>query len=76
MSPFYTSVPKIMIICYTFPEIWHVTDIIFIFHFWLFLPYYTPSDLKNLNLKKMKKTPGDITLHISTKNHDHMMHGS
>ena len=24
----------------------------------------------------MKKTPGDITLHISSKNHDHMMHGS
>ena len=26
---------KIMIICYTFPEIWHVTDL-FIFHFGLF----------------------------------------
>ena len=29
---FYTSVPKIMIICYNVPEIWHVTDVI-IFHF-------------------------------------------
>ena len=30
---FYISVPKIMIICYTVPEIWHVTDVI-IFSFW------------------------------------------
>ena len=35
ISSFYTSVPKIMIICYTVPEIWHVTDLI-IFHFGLF----------------------------------------
>ena len=28
----YNSVPKIMIICYTVPEIWCVTDVI-IFHF-------------------------------------------
>ena len=33
---FYTSVPKIMIICYTVPEIWHVTEVIIIFHFRLF----------------------------------------
>ena len=32
ISSFYTSVPKIMIICYTIPEIWCVTDVI-IFHF-------------------------------------------
>ena len=32
ISTFYKSVPKIMIICYTFPEIWYVTDVI-IFHF-------------------------------------------
>ena len=30
---FYTSVPKIMIICYTAPEIWWVMDAIVIFHF-------------------------------------------
>ena len=29
---FYNSVPEIMIICYTFPEIWCVTDLI-MFHF-------------------------------------------
>ena len=32
---FYASVPKIMIICYTVPEIRHMTDVIFIFHFGL-----------------------------------------
>ena len=36
ISSFYTSVPKIMIICYAVPEIWHVTHVIFIFHFRLF----------------------------------------
>ena len=33
MSSFYTSSPKIMIIWYTVPEIWRVTDVIVIFHF-------------------------------------------
>ena len=32
ISSFYICVPKIMIICYTIPEIWCVTDVI-IFHF-------------------------------------------
>ena len=32
---FYASVPKIMIICYSVPEIWRVTDVT-IFHFGLF----------------------------------------
>ena len=36
LSLFYTSVPKIMIKCYTVPEIWHMTDIMVIFHFGLF----------------------------------------
>ena len=35
ISPFYTSAPKTMILCYTALEIWHVTDIIVIFHFGL-----------------------------------------
>ena len=35
-SSFYTSVPKIMIICYAVPEIWRVTHVIVIFHFGLF----------------------------------------
>ena len=39
ISSFYTSVPKIMIICYTVPEIRHVMDAI-IFHFGLFCALY------------------------------------
>ena len=73
-----------MIICYTVPEIWCVTDAIVIFHFGLFfalLPPPPPSrnSPKNKNFKKMKKekkTPADIILHKSTKNHDHMLYCS
>ena len=36
ISSFYTSVPKLMIIYYTVPEIWCVTDVIDLFHFGLF----------------------------------------
>ena len=36
ISSFYTSAPKIMIICYTVPEIWCVVDVILFFHFGLF----------------------------------------
>ena len=32
ISSFYTSVPKIMIMCCTVPEIWHITGVIVIFH--------------------------------------------
>ena len=72
ISSFYTSVPKIMIICYTVPEIWRVTDVIFIFHFGHFLPFYLPNDPKNQHFEKMKKRPGDINiLHMCTKNYDH-----
>ena len=39
---FYTSVPKIMIICYTVPEIWCVTDVIVIFQFELFFALLPP----------------------------------
>ena len=40
ISSFYTSVPKIMIICYIVPEIWHVTDVNF--HFGLFFALLPP----------------------------------
>ena len=42
ISSFYTSVPKIMIICYTVLEISWVTDIIFIFHFGLVFALLCP----------------------------------
>ena len=36
ISSFYTSISKIMIICYTVPETWCMTDVTVIFHFGLF----------------------------------------
>ena len=42
ISSFYTSAPKIMIICYNVPEIWHVMDVIVIFHFGLFFALLPP----------------------------------
>ena len=66
---FYKSVPKIRMICFTGPEIWHMKNII-IFHFGLFLHFYSHNSTKNETLKK-QKTPGDIiTLHNCTKNYD------
>ena len=40
-----------MIIHYTVPEMWCVTDVIVIFHFRLFLPSSVPNSPKNQNLK-------------------------
>ena len=55
-------------------EIWRVTDVIFIFHFGLFLPFYPSNSPKNQNFTKMKKAPEHIIiLHMCTKNHDHKM---
>ena len=61
---FYTIVPKIMILCYTVPEIWRMTDVIVIFHFRLFFPSPPPPSppppshnrLNNENFKKRKNT--------------------
>ena len=47
ISPFYKTVPKIMII-YNVPEIWHVMDVI-IFHFGLFF-----AILRLLTAQKIK----------------------
>ena len=69
ISSFYTSVQKIMIICYTVPEIWHLTDVIVSFHFGLFFALLPPNSLKNKNFKKMRETTGDIIiLHNCTRN--------
>ena len=65
---FYTSVPKIMIICNTVPEIWYVTDVTIIFHFGLF---FALLQSKKSKFQKNEKNPGDIiTLHMCTKNYD------
>ena len=51
ISSFYTSVPKIMIICYTVPEIWWVTDVI-IFHFGPFFALLPKKSKLKKNEKK------------------------
>ena len=43
----YRSVPKIMMICYTVPEIMHMTDVIFMFNFGLFFAILPPSPPNN-----------------------------
>ena len=56
---------KIMIICFTVPEIWWVMDVIAIFHFRLFFALLPPNSLKNENFKQKKKKwkkTGDIII--------------
>ena len=43
---FCTSVPKIMFIGYTVPEIWRMTDVIVIFHFGLYFAFCPPKAQK------------------------------
>ena len=47
ISSFYTTVPKIMIICYTVPEIWHVADVIVISYLKRFFALLLPNSSKN-----------------------------
>ena len=51
ISSFYTSLPKIMIIGYPAPEIWHITDVI-IFHFGLFFCSFTPVTAQKMKILK------------------------
>ena len=50
---FYKSAPKIMIISYTVPEIWHMTHVIVIFHLGLFFVLLSPNSPKSQNFKKI-----------------------
>ena len=56
------------------PEIWSMTDKIFV-NLYCFLLFY-PISLKNQNFEKLKKTPGDIISHKCTINDNYMMYGS
>ena len=47
ISSFYKSVPDMMVICYTVPETWCMTDVVLIFQFRLFFALLTPNNLKN-----------------------------
>ena len=58
-----------MITLYTVPEIWHMTDVIVIFHFGYFCCFTPLAVQKIKTFKKMKKTTGDV-LCKCTKNYD------
>ena len=60
------------------PEIWHVTDVVFIFNFGLLFSRINPLTARKIKLKKkkVKKRLRDIILHKRTKNHDHMLYYS
>ena len=63
-----TNIPKIMTICYTVAVIWCMTDVIFIFHFGLFLaplPFTQPK--KSTILKKWKKHIEISSFHTSVQ---------
>ena len=63
---FFKSVPKLMIICYTVPEIWCVRDVT-IFHYGLFFALSPPSTAQKIkNLKNMKKTQEISSFYTST----------
>ena len=54
-------------------DVWQMYLLFFILGYTC--PFYLPNSPKNENVKKMKKTPGDvIILHKSTKNHDRMLY--
>ena len=65
---FHTSVPKIMIICYTVPETWHMTNKIAIFYFGLFSTPLPSNSPQNQNFILTKKLPQYIIiLHMYQK---------
>ena len=66
MSSFYTSVPKIMIVCYTVPEIWCMMDAIAIFYFGLFFALLHPLTAQKKILKKWKRRL-EISFYICVK---------
>ena len=58
------------------PEIWSTWQTKCFAILDCFLPFYLPNHPKNQNLKKIKKTTGDIILHMCTINDNHIMYGS
>ena len=74
ISSFYVSVPKIMIICYTVPEIWRLRHVMVVFHFWLIFALLHPppppaspvtAQKVKISKKRKKKTPRHIIFNIS-----------
>ena len=55
ISSFYTSLPKFMIICYTVPEIWRVTDVLLFFILGYIFPIYKWKKMKQPKTWKFQK---------------------
>ena len=51
---------------------WQTEFLIILDHILLFTPTLPPSNPENQNFEGMKKTSGDIILHMCTINNDHM----
>ena len=66
-----------MIICYTVPEIWHIIDVIFIFHFGLCFALLPLQQPKKSKFKKMIKKAW-IYHHFTLlhQNYDQIIYGS
>ena len=59
------------------PEIWNVTDRIFLSFWTVFCPFTPPMDPENQNFEKMEKIPEDIiNLQMCSINESHMTYGS
>ena len=70
---FYTSVPKIMIICYTIYGMWRMQ--LFFFSFWAF--FFCPFTPVTAQRIKISISPGDtIILLMCNKNYNQMIYGS
>ena len=70
---FYTSVPKIMVIWYTVPGIWHMMHATVLFPFGLHFGLSPPTLPEKWKFQKNEK-PGDtIILHMCTKNYDQII---
>ena len=61
ISSFYISVPKIMMIWHTVPEIWCVKDVIVISHFGLFFSLLSPWQPEISKLKEKQKKRLEIS---------------
>ena len=68
ISSFYTSLLKIMILCYTAPEIWCWTDVIVIFHFGLFFALLPPKQLEKQKFLKNEKKTLEISFYTCVPN--------
>ena len=60
-----TNVAQIMMIGYTVPEIWRVTDVIVFFDFGLFFCHFTPITAQKMKISKKWKRRLEISFYTS-----------